>query len=105
MIITYDGNWMLQDLLQHRYPIRRLDINTRATAIGGFTPLSHGTPVFYSAAGDKFFKTHPGFVLAPIQIEKAENLPTGKLSVGKGGPFSDSQQSGSRLPDRATPRW
>ena len=105
VIITYDKNWMLKDLLQHRYPIQRLDINTRASAIGGFTPLSHGPPVFYAAAGDMFFKTHPGFVLAPIQIEKAENLPTGKLSVGQGGPFSDTQQSGSTLPDRAAPKW
>ena len=105
VIITYDGNWMLQDLLQHRYPIRRLDINTRATAIGGFTPLSHGTPVFYSAAGDKFFQTHPGLVLAPIHIENAENLPTGKLSVAMGGRFSDSMRPESQASDRATPGW
>ena len=105
VIITYDGNWMLQDLLQHRYPIQRLDINIRATAIGGFTPLSHGPPVFYSGAGDKFFETHPGFVLAPIHIQNAENLPTSKLSLAQGGSFSDPQSPGSPVPDHAAPRW
>ncbi len=105
VIITHDRNWMLQDLLQHRYPIRRLDIDTRATAIGGFTPLSHGPPVFYAAAGDKFFKTHPGFVLAPIHIENAENLPTGKLSVAMGGPFRPSKRSESAVADDTTPGW
>jgi hypothetical protein len=105
VIVTYDGDWMLQDLLQHRYPTRRLDIDTRASAIGGFTPLSHGAPVFYSAAGDEFFKTHPGFVLAPIHIEDAENLPTGKLNVAQGGPFTGSQRPASQGSDRATPAW
>ena len=105
VIITYDRNWMLQDLLQHRYPIERLDINTRASAIGGFTPLSHGLPVFYSAVGDKFFKSHPGFALAPIHIERAENLPTGKLSVAQGGPFTRHHSSMSTAPESAKPGW
>jgi hypothetical protein len=105
VIITDDKNWMLQDLLQHRYPIKRLDINTRATVIGGFTPLSHGTPAFYSAAGDKFFQTHPDLVLAPIHIQRAENLPTGKLSVADGGPFSHSQSPVSTASVHATPGW
>jgi hypothetical protein len=105
VIITYDGDWMLQDLLQHRYPIRRLDINTRAAAIGGFTPLSHAVPVFYSTAGDEFFQTHPGLVLGPIHIERAENLPTGKLSVAEGGHFTRSQHSLSPASDHATPGW
>ena len=104
VILTDDKNWMLQDLLQHRYPIQRLDINSRATAIGGFTPLSHGTPVFYSAAGDKFFKTHPGLVLAPIHIQRAENLPAGKLSVAEGGAFS-LRHSTSPSAHRAAPGW
>jgi Dolichyl-phosphate-mannose-protein mannosyltransferase len=105
VIVTHDQNWMLQDLLQHRYPIQRLDINTRATAIGGFTPLSHGPPVFYSAAGDKFFQTHPGFVLAPIPLQRAENLPAGKLSVAEGGDFSRSQYPVSLASARAAPGW
>jgi hypothetical protein len=91
VILASDGNWMLQDLMYHRYPIQRLDINTRATAIGGFTPLSHGPPVFYSSAGDKFFKTTPGFALSPIDFRRAENLPTGKLGPTEGGPFNDSR--------------
>jgi hypothetical protein len=104
VIITDDYNWMLQDLLQHRYPIRRLDINTRASAIGGFTPLSHEPPVFYAAYGDKFFKTHPGFVLAPIHFQNAENLPAGKLSFAQGGPFSRLHPA-EPVPYDATPAW
>ncbi|MHB1938166.1 MAG: ArnT family glycosyltransferase [Acidobacteriaceae bacterium] len=79
VILAYDGNWMIQDLLRHRYPLQRLDIDTRASAIGGFTPLSHGPPVFYSSAGDKFFNTHPAFVLSPLAFRRTENLPSGKL--------------------------
>lgn len=89
VILAYDGNWMLQDLLQHRYPVQRLDINTSAAVIGGFTPLSHGTPVFYSSAGDKFFKTHHGFVLSPLDFQRADNLPSGKLSIADGGALDD----------------
>jgi hypothetical protein len=91
VILATDRNWMLQDLLRHRYPIQRLDIDTRATDIGGFTPLSHGPPVFYSSAGDKFFKTTPGFALSPIDFHRSENLPTGKLGPLEGGPFNDSR--------------
>ena len=49
------GGWRydLPDLLHHRYPVQPLAINTRAGAIGGFTPLSHGTPIFYTSAGDE----------------------------------------------------
>lgn len=92
VILANDRNWMLQDLMHHRYPIQRLDINTRATAIGGFTPLSHGPPVYYSSAGDKFFQTTPGFVLAPIDLKRAENLPSGKLGPTEGGPFNDPRK-------------
>ena len=53
LVIAGDGNWLLQDLSHHRYPVKRLPINTRAVAIGGFTPLAHGTPVFYTALGER----------------------------------------------------
>lgn len=87
LIIASDGNWLLQDLLHHRYPVKRLPINTRAGAMGGFTPLSHGTPVFYSSVGDRFFKTTPGFVLAPIRFERKADLPNARLSPAQGGSF------------------
>ena len=32
LIIAADGNWLLQDLDQHHYPVERLPINTRAGA-------------------------------------------------------------------------
>lgn len=52
LVIASDGNWLLQDLDAHHFPYQRLEINTRAGAIGGFTPLAHGTPVFYTAEWD-----------------------------------------------------
>ncbi len=89
LIVASDGNWLVQDLLHHRYPVKRLPINTRAVAIGGFTPLNHGTPVFYSSVGDRFFKTTPGFVLTPIRFRTIANLPSAKLGPAEGGPFED----------------
>jgi 4-amino-4-deoxy-L-arabinose transferase-like glycosyltransferase len=85
VVIASDGNWMDQDLIHHRYPLWRLPINTRAGAIGGFTPLMHGTPVFYRAVGDQYFRTHPA--AAPIPFQLAKNLPSGKLTAAEGGAF------------------
>jgi 4-amino-4-deoxy-L-arabinose transferase-like glycosyltransferase len=85
VMIASDGNWMDQDLLHHRYPLWRLPINTRAGAIGGFTPLMHGTPVFYRAVGDAYLKNHPA--AAPIPFQEKKNLPGGKLTPAEGGPF------------------
>jgi hypothetical protein len=85
VMIASDGNWMDQDLLQHRYPLWRLPINTRAGAIGGFTPLMHGTPVFYRAVGDEYFENHSA--AGPIPFQEAKNLPTGRLTPAEGGPF------------------
>jgi hypothetical protein len=85
VMIASDGNWMDQDLLHHRYPIWRLPINTRAGAIGGFTPLMHGTPVFYRAMGDGYFRTHPA--IAPIPFRIAKNLPSERLTPAEGGAF------------------
>lgn len=87
VIIASDGNWMDQDLLHHRYPLWRLPINTRAAAIGGFTPLCHGTPVFYRAVGDAYFRDHPA--VTPVEFHVAKNLPSGKLTPAEGGPFPD----------------
>jgi 4-amino-4-deoxy-L-arabinose transferase-like glycosyltransferase len=87
VMIASDGNWMDQDLLHHRYPLWRLPINTRAGAIGGFTPLSHGTPVFYRAVGDEYFRTHPA--AGPIPFQLAKNLPSGRLTPEEGGAFDD----------------
>jgi 4-amino-4-deoxy-L-arabinose transferase-like glycosyltransferase len=85
VMIGSDGNWMDLDLLHHRYPLERLPINTRAGAIGGFTPLNHGPPVFYRTYGDAYFREHPG--PAPVPFELKKTLPTGTLTAAEGGPF------------------
>lgn len=53
LIVADGGNWMLRDLERNRYPVARLPIETHAGAIGGFTPLAHGTPDLFISAGDK----------------------------------------------------
>jgi 4-amino-4-deoxy-L-arabinose transferase-like glycosyltransferase len=87
VIVASDGNWLVEDLLHHRYPVYRLPINTRAGMIGGFTPLNHGYPVYWVSAGDGFFRNHPEFHMKPMQFSEKENLPTGKLPKAEGVPF------------------
>ena len=77
LIIAGDGNWMLQDLDRHHYPLDRLPINTRAGAIGGFTPLARGTPVFYLAEGDQSMNEAADPLRPPVPFVTADNLPTG----------------------------
>lgn len=96
LIIASDRNWLVQDLMRHRYPVERLPIDTGAGALGGFTPLNHGTAVFYSSVGDKFFKTTPGFVLKPIPFRAAKDLPNAWLTLAEGGPFN---------PPKHVPGW
>jgi 4-amino-4-deoxy-L-arabinose transferase-like glycosyltransferase len=88
LIVASDGNWLVQDLLRHRYPVQRLPISTRAAAVGGFTPLNHGTPVFYSSVGDKFF-AQTGYKILPIPFKTDGNLPNAKLGSAEWGPFND----------------
>jgi hypothetical protein len=88
LIVASDGNWLVEDLLRHRYPVERLPINTRAGAVGGFTPLNHGTPVFYSSEGDRFFE-QTGYRASPIPFRRDGNLPNAKLSPAEWGPFND----------------
>jgi len=75
LIIANVGNWMLEDLWAHRYPVHRLAINTRASAIGGFTPLAHGTPFFFTAAGDAAPASFSLPNLFPEPFRVADNLP------------------------------
>lgn len=76
LIIASDGNWLVQDLLWHHYPVQRLAINTRAGAIGGFTPLCRGTPVFFTSAGGAYLRMHPA--TGPMRFEPEKNLPSGE---------------------------
>lgn len=78
LVLASDGNWMLDDLLYHRYPVQRLPINTRAGAIGGFTPLAHGTPAFYIAYGGDVPPSQYGLLTAQVPFQAAANLPQAK---------------------------
>jgi hypothetical protein len=80
LILASDGNWLIEDLDHHRYAVERLNINTRSGALGGFTPLSHGTAVFYVASGDKNFDGVASPDLAPIPFRASDNLPEPKAS-------------------------
>ena len=80
LILASDGNWMLEDLALHHYVYRRLPINTRAGAIGGFTPLSHGVPAFFVSTGDNIFNGVVSPEAAPIPFTLSGNLPDETLS-------------------------
>jgi hypothetical protein len=81
IIIANVGNWMLEDLWAHRYPVRRLAINTRASAIDGFTPLAHGTPFFFTGAGDAARANFSLPKLFPEPFRVADNLPNSKTII------------------------
>ncbi len=76
LMIASDGNWLLQDLSEHRYLYRRLPIDTRAGAIGGFTPLFHGVPSFYVGSGDRNDYFADSRQAIPFRVE--DNLPGAK---------------------------
>jgi hypothetical protein len=78
VIIASDGNWLLQDLGDHHYTYTRLAINTRAGAIGGFTPLFHGVPSFYTTYGDR--SPHFAYVQRVVPFRQEDNLPNAKSS-------------------------
>lgn len=75
LVLAFDGNWMLSDLLYHRYPIQKLPINTRARAIGGFTPLAHGAPAFFVAYGGDVPPADYAFLTHQVPFRPADNLP------------------------------
>lgn len=83
LMIAGDGNWMLQDLAHHHFKTTRLPINTRAAAIGGFTPLARGVPAFYTASWDE----EPTRVrqVTPIPFKATDNLPSAKPADDNGG--------------------
>lgn len=78
LVIAKDGNWLLEDLRAHQYPVHRLPIDTHAKDIGGFTPLAHGTPYFFTSAGDA---APPDELIPrsrPEPFHLADNLPDSK---------------------------
>jgi 4-amino-4-deoxy-L-arabinose transferase-like glycosyltransferase len=84
LIIAKDGNWMLDDLSYHHYLVRRLPINTRATELGGFTPLARGVPFFFTASWDHPLTDISSPLSLPVPFHSAENVPTAKFD-GEGG--------------------
>lgn len=74
LILASDGNWMVRDLWSHSYPVNRLSITFPAGTIKGFTPLSHGDPVFFNAAGDQSHRAH--LCPMPTPFHASANLPT-----------------------------
>ncbi|MCU1320293.1 MAG: family glycosyltransferase, 4-amino-4-deoxy-L-arabinose transferase [Edaphobacter sp.] len=76
LILASDGNWLVRDLWAHSYPVDRLPIRFPAGTIEGFTPLDHGDPVFFLAAGDRSHRTAPHLCPAPMPFKAAANLPS-----------------------------
>ena len=75
LIIASDGNWFLDDLAHHHYEFDRLPINTRAGAIGGFTPLAHGVPTYYTAGRNYSQNYLLTDYAMPVPFQVADNLP------------------------------
>ncbi len=75
LIIAGDGNWLLSDLDAHHYDARRLPINPRAGAIGGFTPLCRGVPAYYVSHGDTVGSGPLAPEFLPVPFEVSANLP------------------------------
>jgi hypothetical protein len=74
LIIAAPNNWLLNDLRDHRYAAVELPIDPRAEDIGGFTPLAHGAPRFYTSQGDRISADRRE-CSAPVTFEAAKNLP------------------------------
>lgn len=75
VILASNNNWLLQDLDRHRYAEHRLPIETRAAAIGGFTPLSHGIPSFFVANGGATATGPLAPDVMPVPFRLEDNLP------------------------------
>ncbi len=75
LVIASDGNWYLEDLARHHFLWNRLPINTRAAAMGGFTPLARGTPVFYTASWDRPLADVSSPFSLPIPFHASDELP------------------------------
>lgn len=82
LILASDRNWLIRDLASHNYPVHRLPgPSFPAGAIKGFTPLNHGDPVFFLAAGDRSFQAH--LCPMPRPFQTSANLPdAGVLKPG-----------------------
>ncbi|MBW8870426.1 MAG: hypothetical protein JF563_06580, partial [Acidobacteriales bacterium] len=81
MIISSPGNWLLEDLRKHRYSFERLPADTRATDLGGFTPLARGEPEFYVAQGDRSPASMSKYDRPPAPFQASQNVLEAKWYV------------------------
>lgn len=81
LIVASKKNWLLEDLRKHRYNVVRLPVDTRATDLGGFTPLARGVPEFYAAQGDRAPAYASKYSRPAVPFRLSENLPEAKWYV------------------------
>jgi hypothetical protein len=75
LLLSGDKNWLISDLQDHCYAVNRLPIDTRATDMGGFTPLAHGEPSFYAVSGNRGPDRDCPVV---VPFRESDNLPQAK---------------------------
>lgn len=75
LILASDGSWLLSDLTLHHYNFERLDIDPHAGAIGGFTPLAHGSPALYLGFGGGMPRSDLAHLNMPVPFREANNVP------------------------------
>jgi 4-amino-4-deoxy-L-arabinose transferase-like glycosyltransferase len=78
LILASGGNWLLADLSLHHYALKNLDMEIRAGAIGGFTPLAHGNPSVYLAYGGGMPRSDLAHLVMPVPFRAANNVPQAK---------------------------
>lgn len=82
LIVASNDNWYVDDLRSHHYPVQELPIITRATQMGGFTPLARGTPVFFTASWETSIEDSSSQTASPIPFRSSEELPAGEIANG-----------------------
>jgi hypothetical protein len=81
MIVASPGNWLLEDLRNHRYSFERLPADTHASDLGGFTPLARGVPDFYATHGDRSPAPVSKYERPPAPFQVSQNVPEAKWYV------------------------
>jgi len=81
LVVAGTKNWLLRDLVKHRYGFTRLPFETGAEDIGGFTPLARGVPEFYEAQGDRSATQMSSYRRPPVPFQLSQNLPEAKWYV------------------------
>ncbi|MGI4758187.1 MAG: hypothetical protein ACRYGF_15230 [Janthinobacterium lividum] len=93
LIVAAEGNWLLQELNERRYPAILVPIAINTDDIGGFTPLAHGLPRIFEAHGDENFRsgaffapTSSGVAAMPKAVAGAEDsAPRPSIPISRPG--------------------